>query len=169
MRNTAPAPSGTSGNGARTPETVNTHQLDLGKGPSAGSGRASNSGFSGRPAPKGSQQTQFKNGSALQKRPNGRVSDVRDARRGLEVHHGINGSKRVLVERPDHSGSSPSEGAQDMFNEGTYIMGTTMRGARTTTVGGPMTVTTAAIPTVVFTSRCMLPLATIRLDSTDGL
>ena len=55
------------------------------------------------PVPKGSQQTQLKNGSAVQKRPNGRVSDVHDAKHGMDVHHGINGGKRVSVERPDHS------------------------------------------------------------------
>jgi hypothetical protein len=39
----------------------------------------------------------------MQKRPDGRVSDVHDAKRGMDVHRGLNGSRRVSVERPDHS------------------------------------------------------------------
>ncbi len=66
-------------------------------------GRPANTGISGRPAPKGSQQTQLRNGSAVQRRANGRVSDVHDAKRGMNIHHGINGNTRVVVERSDHS------------------------------------------------------------------
>jgi hypothetical protein len=36
-------------------------------------------------------------------RSNGRPSDVHDARRGMDVHHGLNGGQRVMVERGDHS------------------------------------------------------------------
>jgi hypothetical protein len=36
-------------------------------------------------------------------RANGRPGDVHDARRGMDVHHGLNGSRRVSVERADHS------------------------------------------------------------------
>jgi hypothetical protein len=36
-------------------------------------------------------------------RPNGKLSDVHDAKRGMDVHHGLNGNRRVAVERPDHS------------------------------------------------------------------
>jgi hypothetical protein len=59
--------------------------------------------LSNRPVPKGATQTQLKGGSAIQKRPNGRVSDVHDAKRGMDVHHGLNGSKQVSVRRPDGS------------------------------------------------------------------
>jgi len=54
-------------------------------------------------APIGSHQVQTKNGSMVQKRANGGVSDVHDAKRGMDVHRGIDGSRRVAVERPDHS------------------------------------------------------------------
>lgn len=74
----------------------------MAKGPAAG-GHANNRGILGRPAPRGSQQTQLKSGSAVQRRANGRVSDLHDARRGMNVHHGINGNTRVVVERRDHS------------------------------------------------------------------
>lgn len=40
---------------------------------------------------------------AVTRRPNGRISDVHDTRHGMDVHHGLNGSRRVAVERGDHS------------------------------------------------------------------
>jgi hypothetical protein len=36
-------------------------------------------------------------------RPNGKVADVHDAKRGMDVHHGLNGNRRVSVARPDGS------------------------------------------------------------------
>ena len=73
------------------------------KGPNAGGGGSPKAGVSGRPAPAGSQQVHLKSGSALQKRANGRVSDVHDAKRGMDIHHSLNGSRRVVVERADHT------------------------------------------------------------------
>jgi hypothetical protein len=77
--------------------------MGQGKGSNLSGGRQANIGFSARPAPIGSQQARLKNGNALQKRPNGRVSDVHDAKRGMDIHHGLNGSRRVMVERADHT------------------------------------------------------------------
>ncbi|MGB8258945.1 MAG: hypothetical protein WCE75_01280 [Terracidiphilus sp.] len=57
----------------------------------------------GGPAPKGSTEHVAKNGNAVRVRPGGKVSDVHDAKRGMDVHHGLNGNRRVSVERPDHS------------------------------------------------------------------
>jgi len=56
----------------------------------------------GRPAPAGSHTAATANGSATH-RADGRVSDVHDSKRGMDVHHGLNGSRRVSAERPDHS------------------------------------------------------------------
>jgi hypothetical protein len=36
-------------------------------------------------------------------RANGTRSDVHDARRGMDIHHGLNGNRRISVERADHS------------------------------------------------------------------
>jgi hypothetical protein len=52
--------------------------------------------------PKGVNEHITNNGSAFRTRPNGRISDVHDVRRGMDVHNGLNGSRRVWVERPDH-------------------------------------------------------------------
>ena len=62
-----------------------------------------NNGISGRPAPRGSHTQHLVNGNAIQRRPNGRVSDVHDAKRGMDIHHSLNGGRQVTVVRPDHS------------------------------------------------------------------
>jgi len=72
-------------------------------GASAGHGTPQGTGSIPRAVPKGGQQTPLKNGNAIQRRPNGKVSDVHDASRNMDVHNGLNGSKRVSVQRPDHS------------------------------------------------------------------
>ena len=54
-------------------------------------------------APKGSSTHVAKNGAALSTRPNGKISDVHDPKRGMDVHHGLNGNRSIHVERPDHS------------------------------------------------------------------
>jgi len=64
---------------------------------------AASNGFSGRPAPVGARQQQLRDGSALQRRSNGQLSDVHDAKRGVDIHHGLDGSRRVSAERADHS------------------------------------------------------------------
>jgi hypothetical protein len=53
--------------------------------------------------PRGGHESFTHSGSAIRTRPNGRISDVHDVRRGMDVHHGLNGNHRVIVERPDHS------------------------------------------------------------------
>ncbi len=60
-------------------------------------------GISGRPVPRGSRVQRLNNGSALQRRPDGRVSDVHDGNRGMDIHHSLNGGRQVTVVRPDHS------------------------------------------------------------------
>lgn len=57
----------------------------------------------GRPAPAGAHVQADHFGNAVQRRPNGSISDVHDVRRGIDVHHGLNGSQRISVERGDHS------------------------------------------------------------------
>lgn len=51
-------------------------------------------------APVGANRVARPNGDMLQRRPNGRVSDVHNARLGMDVHHGLMGGSRVEVVRP---------------------------------------------------------------------
>ena len=57
----------------------------------------------GHPAPVGARDMHAANGSAVRMRPNGRPSDIHDARRGMDIHNNLGGGRRVMVERPDHS------------------------------------------------------------------
>jgi hypothetical protein len=61
-----------------------------------------NAALSSRPAPNGVVTHETKNGSAMQKRPNGTVREVHNTQRGMDVHHGLNGNRRVSVEHGDH-------------------------------------------------------------------
>jgi len=54
------------------------------------------------PPSRGSNEHVANSGNAVRTRANGRPSDVHDARRGMDVHHGLNGNRRVAVERPGH-------------------------------------------------------------------
>ena len=53
--------------------------------------------------PRGSVEKSVGNGNALRTRSNGKVSDVYDAQRRMDIHHLLNGGQRVVVERQDHS------------------------------------------------------------------
>ncbi len=64
--------------------------------------RPMNRTATGRIAPAGSHTIQTRNG-AVTRRADGRISDVHDARRGMDVHHGLDGGRRVSVMRADHS------------------------------------------------------------------
>jgi hypothetical protein len=57
----------------------------------------------GRTPPNGSKTAHAANGSSVRTRANGTKADVHDAKRGMDVHHGLKGGKRVSVEHADHS------------------------------------------------------------------
>ena len=54
-------------------------------------------------APVGSHEVRTANGSVVRTRANGTRADIHDARRGMDIHHGLNGNRRISVERADHS------------------------------------------------------------------
>ena len=81
-----------------------------GRGGAAGGGRAGSSsasarggGAGGRREPAGSHTARAANGSSVRTRANGKRADVHDAKRGMDIHHGLNGNRRVAAERGDHS------------------------------------------------------------------
>ncbi len=53
--------------------------------------------------PKGATVTHTKSGGEVTRRTDGKVASFHDPKRGMEVHRGLNGNRRVVVERPDHS------------------------------------------------------------------
>ena len=92
----------TTGGASHGPTTGGSHGPTAG-GATHGPTGGGNHTATGHIAPKGSSTHVAKNGGAITRRPNGRVSDVHDPKRGMDVHHGLNGNRRVSVERPDHS------------------------------------------------------------------
>jgi len=73
----------------------------------AGAGKtgtaAASHGWSSGKTPKGASTTTAKNGATVSKRADGHVSSLHDSKRNMDVHHGLNGNRRVSVERADHS------------------------------------------------------------------
>jgi hypothetical protein len=71
--------------------------------PGAGGAAAGHSYFAGHPAPANSHEMHAANGAAVRTRADGSRSDVHDPKRGMDIHHGLSGNRRVAVERADHS------------------------------------------------------------------
>lgn len=55
------------------------------------------------PAPAGTKEVHASNGAAVRTRADGTRADIHDPKRGMDIHHGLSGNRRVVVERPDHS------------------------------------------------------------------
>ena len=90
--------------GARTTTTSRTTTTAGGR--SVTTTRTTTVSHVGGPAgrtPVGSHEVRTANGSVVRTRANGSRADVHDARRGMDIHHGLDGNRRVSVERADHS------------------------------------------------------------------
>jgi hypothetical protein len=97
----AGAPAARPGGGAAAPAA-------RGAAPGAAGARPGGTAGAARPAaagrtPAGTKTATAANGSSVRTRANGSRADVHDAKRGMDVHHGLNGGRRVSVERADHS------------------------------------------------------------------
>jgi len=68
--------------------------------------------------PKGSTEHAAKNGDAVRTRADGHVSDVHDARRGIDVHHGLDGGRRVSHELPNHGRMYAERGRRGYVQRG---------------------------------------------------
>jgi hypothetical protein len=68
------------------------------------SGRAIQSRtFVGHPGPAGSIETHNRNGDIVRKAADGSTIDVHSPKNGMLIHHGLDGSRRIVVDRPDRS------------------------------------------------------------------
>lgn len=90
----------TAGHGSTTAGHSATTAGTAGHGASA---TAHNTAMAGGHEPAGSHTVRTANGNEIRTRANGRPADVHVANRGMDIHHGLNGSRRVSVERADHS------------------------------------------------------------------
>jgi len=66
--------------------------------------------------PSGSSERSTPNGDVVRIRADGRLRDLHDPKRGLDVHHGLNGSRRISVERP-----GPPYDTDEHFGHGRII------------------------------------------------
>ena len=70
------------------------------------------------PVPKGTTEHVTKTGSAVRTRSDGHVSDVHDAKRGIDVHHGLDGSRHVSRELPGHGRMYAERGRRGYVQRG---------------------------------------------------
>ena len=111
-----PTTGGATTHGPTTGGTMQTHGPTTGgattHGPTTGGGAhtattshpiGGSHTATGGMAPKGSTTHVTRSGGAITRRPGGKVSDVHDPKRGMDIHHGLNGNRSIRVERPDHS------------------------------------------------------------------
>ena len=102
--------------GAHAPAAGGAH------GPAAGGAKggsvAGNRG-GGREAA-GSHTVHTANGSSVRTRADGKRADVHDAKRGMDIHHGLNGGRRVGVERADHSRIVSERGGRGYYQGRPY-------------------------------------------------
>jgi hypothetical protein len=88
-----------------------------------GSPAAANRGGSTHPSgrePNGSHVAHASNGSSVRTRSNGSRADVHDAKRGMDIHHGLNGNRRVASERADHSRVVAERGGRGYYQQRPY-------------------------------------------------
>jgi hypothetical protein len=74
-----------------------------GAGAAGGKANTGGAAWSGGKSPKGASTTTAKNGATVSKRADGKVASLHDSKRNMDVHHGLNGNRRVSVTRADHS------------------------------------------------------------------
>ena len=72
-------------------------------GSKGGAAAGASHGWAGGKPPAGAKTVTAKNGAQVTKRADGKTASLHDAKRGMDVHHGLNGNRRVSAERADHS------------------------------------------------------------------
>ena len=80
-----------------------THTTGAGAATHATGGKTFGTGGGGHATPTNHTVVQTRNGGTMTKRPDGHVASLHDPKRGMDVHHNLNGNRRVVVERRDHS------------------------------------------------------------------
>jgi hypothetical protein len=91
--------------------------------PGAAGGKAggpSAANHSAGKAPNGSHMAHAANGSSVRTRANGSRADVHDSKRGMDIHHGLNGNRRVASERADHSRVVSERGGRGYYQQRPY-------------------------------------------------
>jgi hypothetical protein len=109
----------------RGPATASRGPAGGARGPAGGAHGAASSAKAGPHGPggrepNGSHVAHTANGSSVRTRADGKRADVHDARRGMDIHHGLNGNRRVAVERADHSRIVAERGGRGYYQGRPY-------------------------------------------------
>jgi hypothetical protein len=80
-----------------------TRVASVGPGPVPSGRPVQSQAFLGHPGPPGSREIQTPNGNIVRTAADGSVMDVRNPSTGMSVHHGLDGSRRITVDKPDGS------------------------------------------------------------------
>ncbi len=98
------------------------HTTSVAGGHTAGGGTAPHGTTASQhfssPTPKGGHEVATKSGSAVRTRADGHVADVHDAKRGIDVHHGLDGGRRVSHELPGHGRMVAERGRRGYVQRG---------------------------------------------------
>jgi hypothetical protein len=105
----------------RGPATASKGPAGGARGPAGGAkgGAVAGNRGGGREA-NGSHTVRTANGSSVRTRANGSRADVHDAKRGMDIHHGLNGNRRVSAERADHSRVVSERGGRGYYQGHPY-------------------------------------------------
>ena len=116
-----PSTAGHTAGGARGPAAGGAHSPAAGAHGPAGGARGSVAGNrgGGREAA-GSHTAHAANGSSVRTRADGKRADVHDSKRGMDIHHGLNGNRRVSAERADHSRVVSERGGRGYYQQRPY-------------------------------------------------
>ena len=96
----------TAGHATTTTTSRTTTTTAGGRTTTTSTSRTTTTAHVGSPAgrtPNGSHEVRTANGSVVRTRANGSRADIHDTRRGMDIHHGLDGNRRISVERADHS------------------------------------------------------------------
>jgi len=120
--NSTPAKGPAAGGAAHTTTISGGAHTTTAGGHTAGGTTASHTAIKS-PAPKGTAEHATKDGSAIRIRSNGGLSDVHDAKLDMDVHHGLDGGRRVSVVRHDGSHLYSEPGRRGYVERGYHYLG----------------------------------------------
>jgi hypothetical protein len=89
--------------GSAATNTGSLHVASLNTNQAAAARATQSRAFLGHPGPPGSSEKQTRSGSIVRTAADGSVIDVRSPRNGMYIQHGVDGSRRIMVEQPDRS------------------------------------------------------------------
>ena len=76
--------------------------------------------YASQPMSASRNEVRTPSGAVIHTRADGSRAEFHDARRGMDIHYGLNGNRRVVAERADHSRVFAERGGHDLIAVGTH-------------------------------------------------